>query len=197
MTADEMVLLPFTSCSIRLLHGLSTSLIKVAVGAGRSGSVGFLLAFTFLTRFIVEVNVSAAAGGRRTCVHRLLSQVSLSKHAAGDNAEAPEAETWPRFTTLQQRRRHLTKTRSSLKSPNKELLLMVFLRPGSFPSSPTQLDQTVDIAVGKAAFCFEIEPVPSDVRGLGGGAGLEVNYRHLRGHWFIIFKLVSASLQWG
>lgn len=30
-----------------------------------------------------------------------------------------------------------------------------------------------------------------------GGAGLEVNYRHPRGHWFIIFKLVSVSLRWG
>lgn len=57
----------------------------------------FLLAFSFLTPSFVEVNVSAAAGGRRTCVHLLLSQARLSKHAAGDEAEAPGAGTWPPF----------------------------------------------------------------------------------------------------
>lgn len=74
--------------------------------------------------------------------------------------------------------------------------------------SPTQVDQSSrdlkdrkwwKLQGEKGLFCSEIDPVPSDVIGLvgGGGAGLEVNYRHPRGHRFIIFKLVSASLQWG
>lgn len=112
--------------------------LGVHVSAGPSPSFGFLLGFTFLTGFIVEVNVSEASGGRRTRVHLLLSQVCLSKHAAGDKAEAPGAT----FHQTSRKDRHLTQARSSLKSTNKELLVTVSPRPGSFLLSPTQVDQS-------------------------------------------------------
>lgn len=130
LTADEMVLLPFTSRSIHLLRSLSTGLI---MGRCRRRSFGILLGFSFLTGVIVEVNVSAAAGGRRTCVHLFLPQVRPCKHAAGDNAEAPEAEPGPHFTKPSEKTATFDKNKKLFKRHKQRIVGDGFPSPGFLP----------------------------------------------------------------
>lgn len=151
------------------------------VGAARSGSVSVLLAFSFLAAVIVEVNVSAAAGGRRTCVHLFLPQVHLCKHAAGDNAEAPEADPGPRFTKPSEKTATFDEKKKLFKRPKQRIVGDGFPSPGflpgvSYTGGPEQHEPTrqkmVTTPVGEEPFCFEIDPEPSDVSGwVGVGQG--------------------------